>query len=183
MRAFVAVDLPDVARDALQAVQDDLPVGRLMAPETLHVTLGFLGDQPQHVIAAVDEELATIRFAPFRLILQGLDTFGGKQPKLLWAGVAAEPKLAALRDQVRRAIASAGLELPRERFRPHVTLARFRGDMRGSELERLAGFLGHHAGFSAAPFLVDRFNLYRSVLLPEGAVHETLAVYAAPSRA
>lgn len=183
MRVFVAIDLPDAARAALEEVQDDLPTGRLLAPETFHLTLSFLDEQPQHVIAAVDEELATIRFTPFPLVLRGVDVFGGKRPKVLWVGVGAQPELGALREKIRRAVARAGLELPRERFRPHVTLAGFRGEMRGGELARLAGFLGHHAGFAASPFQVDGFRLFRSTLSPDGAVHETLALYQAPSRA
>ena len=177
MRIFAAIDLPDPARDALEALQSDLPVGRLMAPETFHLTLCFLDEQPQHVAAAVHEELATIRFEPFPLILRGVDTFGGMQPRLLWASVAPQPALKVLREKVRSAIVRAGLELPRARFRPHVTLARFGGELRGEEMARLGGFLAHHAGFAAAPFAVERFTLYRSLLHPDGAVHEALAEY------
>ena len=42
MRSFVAIDLPEAAREALERLQDDLPVGRPLAPETFHLTLAFL---------------------------------------------------------------------------------------------------------------------------------------------
>lgn len=181
MRIFVAIDLPEAARHALEILQDDLPVGRPMAPETFHLTLSFLDEQPSHVVSAVHEELATIRFDPFPLILSGLDTFGGGKPKLLWAGVAPQPALSALHRKVRGAAARAGLEMPRARFRPHVTLARFRGDLRGEELAKLGGFLAHHAGFVVDAFQARGFTLFQSVLGPGGATHEALADYPARS--
>lgn len=180
IRAFVAVDVPDEARDALEMLQDDLPVGRLMAPETLHLTLAFLGDQPGTMLEAVHEALGEVAAEPFPLVLHGVEVFGGKSPKVLWVGARAQTALGALRERVRRAVAGAGVELPRARFRPHVTLARFNGTLRGDEADKLRGFLAHHADFGVGPFTVDRFYLYRSVLHREGAVHEVLAEYPLP---
>lgn len=179
MRVFVAIDLPDNVRDALADVQNDLPVGRAMAAETFHLTLSFLDEQPRHVVSSVDRNLAEIRFDPFPLCLRGLDTFGGKRPKLLWVGVAAAPALRALRDKVQRAAVRAGLDMPRTRFRPHVTLARFHGNMRGDAFSRLSGFMAHHGGFATQEFTVDRFVLFRSILSADGAVHQQLATYPA----
>lgn len=177
MRAFVAVDLPGPACDLLERLQDDLPVGRLMAPETFHLTLAFLGEAPETAIGEVHEGLTKLRANPFSVRLRGVDVFGGRQPKLIWAGVAHQPALTALREKVRRAISGSGLDLPRERFRPHVTLARLGKHMRDDEAAKLRGFLAHHAGFSSKPFAVRRFNLYRSILHRDGAQHEMLAEY------
>jgi len=177
IRAFVAIDMPDDAREALEQLQDDLPVGRLMDPETFHLTLAFLGDQPNEVMEAVHQGLSDLKVEPIDLCLRGVDVFGSKAPKLLYAGADATPSLVGLRDKVRRAVVHAGVELPRERFRPHVTLARFRGRPRGDELEKLRGFLAFHAGFTLPPFQVRQFTLYRSHLHGDGAVHEVLAEY------
>lgn len=177
LRAFIAIDLPDGARDALEQLQDDLPVGRLMAPETFHLTLAFLGEQPVAAVEAVHGALGALHAAPFTMALRGVDVFGGAAPKVLWVGVRKSPGLSALRDRVRRAVASAGIELPRERFRPHVTLARFKGRMRGDELEKLRGFLACHAGFAVPEFQVTGFTLFRSILQEDGALHESLADY------
>jgi len=177
MRVFVAIDMPDHARDALERLQDDLPVGRLMAPDTFHLTLAFLGEHPEPVVAEVHEALCDISAAPFPIRLHGVDVFGGSSPKLLWAGVDKHPALADLRERVRRAVIGTGVELSRERFRPHVTLARFSGRMQGDEAEKLRGFLAFHAGFALEPFIADRFTLYRSVLHSRGAMHEVLAEY------
>ncbi len=177
MRAFVAIDLPDATLAALEALQDDLPVGRLMAPETLHITLAFLGDQPQAVLEVLHGELGAVAATPFRIALRGVDLFGGKAPRLVWAGVAPSPALTELRNRIRRAAAEAGIELPRERFRPHVTLARFPPQLRGDQPDKLAGFLTRNGGFATEPFEVKGFTLFHSVLHSDGAVHDPLADY------
>lgn len=177
MRVFVATDMPDDAREALERLQDDLPVGRLMAPDTFHLTLAFLDEQPEPVVAELHEALCDISASVFPMTIGGVDVFGTKTPRLLWAGADKHPGLVELREKVRRAASGAGIALPRERFRPHVTLARFTGRLLGDEVEKLRGFLAFHAGFTLEPFVVDRFKLYRSTLQSGGAIHEILAEY------
>ncbi|MCP3969479.1 MAG: RNA 2',3'-cyclic phosphodiesterase [Rhodobacteraceae bacterium] len=148
-----------------------------MAPGTFHLTLAFLDDQPQTTVETLHDALGEIETAPFDLTLRGIDVFASSKPRLVWAGIDPQPALTGLRDKVRWAAGEAGIELHRERFRPHVKLARFRGQLRGDEAEKLAAFLARTNGFSTEPFSVDRFCLFRSRLHPEGAVHEVLAEY------
>ncbi|PRX33927.1 2'-5' RNA ligase [Meinhardsimonia xiamenensis] len=176
MRSFIAVDLPEELREALMALQREIPVGRIMDPETLHLTLAFLGDVPEPVLAELDEELAAIRTEPLTLKAAGLGTFGEPEPFVLWARVEPTPELERLQAAVRRAAERAGLRLKRERFRPHVTLARFRHPGPG-ELRRLGQFLQSHGAVSLPEARALSFGLYRSHLRPDGAVHEPLAVY------
>lgn len=181
MRAFIAIEIPDPVRDALARVQQALPVGRLMDEDSLHLTLAFLGEQPDDRIEAAHDALATVRQAPFTLHLQGLGTFGGKAPATLWAGVADPGPVTALNARVRSALHGAGLMLERRTFRPHVTLARF--DRLGPEaVDRLARFLGHWSGFPAPGFEVSEFGLWRSTLHRAGPVYDLLASYALAGR-
>jgi len=177
VRAFLAIDLPEPVLEALETLQDDLRVGRIMDPGTLHLTLAFLGEQPESMIAEVHQALTGLDTFTFDLTVQGLGTFGSRQPAVLWAGIAPQPALTALRDRVRRLVRGAGLELQRERFRPHVTLARIRRGLRHGELVELQRFLTDHAAFAVEPFQVDRVTLFQSILSPDGARHEVLAEY------
>ncbi len=176
MRVFVAIDLPEPVLDVLEAVQDDLPVGRHMARETLHLTLAFLGDQDDS-LEALHDELGTLGSAPFDLRLQGVGIFGGRQPRALWAGVGEQPRLSALRARVRGSARRAGIALPRERFRPHVTLARFGQRLRAEEVAKIGMFMERNGGFGTDPFGVTEVTLFQSVLHRDGAVHEALATY------
>jgi len=177
LRVFVAIDLPDAVLAVLEDLQDQLPVGRLMEPETLHLTLAFLGDQPRDVILVINEELSSVRATPFEVELRGVGTFGGRQPSVLWTGLRPQPALGVLRDRVRSAVRMAGVELPRERFRPHVTLARFPARMRGDELHRLRNFLVHFGDVALPSFGVDGFTLFESRRTSEGAIHDALEYY------
>ncbi len=177
MRVFVAIDLPDAVRDVLEDLQEHLPVGRLMDPETFHLTLAFLDEQPRETVVTVHEALDALRAEPVTVQLQGLGTFGSKSPMVLWAGVAPNPGLSRLRGKVRSAVRLAGIDLPRERFRPHVTLARFGARVEGAALEKLRLFLDR---FGAAPmpqFTASRITLFSSHLRADGARHDSLAEY------
>jgi 2'-5' RNA ligase len=175
MRVFVAIPLPEHIRDRLEALQSDLPVGRLADPETFHVTLAFLGEEPVERVEAAHEALEGLSAAPFPIRLDGLGSFGGREARVLFAAVAPSEPLAALHRKVRSLLHGAGIMPGHERFRPHVTLARFRpgqGDDPG-----LARFLARHVGFGSTPFPVPEVVLYRSHLTSGGAIHEALAEY------
>ena len=177
MRGFVAIDLPEPVLDTLESLQDDLAVGRPMARETLHLTLAFLGERDDAALAAVHEERTGLAAGTFELTRRGGGMSGGRRPRVLWAGVGHQPALGALRDRVRRAVRRAGIELPRERFRPHVTIARFGPHPHRDELRKIEEFLERNGSFRADPFAVGQVTLFRSVLHRNGAVHEPLAVY------
>jgi 2'-5' RNA ligase len=176
MRAFVAIDIPDAVKAALEALQEAMPLGRPVDPEQMHLTLAFLGEQPPDLIEAAHLALEGIRFPAFELQLQGLGTFGDRQPTVLWAGLREGSQVRALHDRVLPALHGAGIVLERRRFRPHVTIARF--DRSGPlEHERLARFLSRWEAFPSPPFEVRDFALWRSTLLKAGAVHDELARY------
>lgn len=177
MRAFVAVILPDAVREALAEVQAGLRLGRHVPEQNLHLTLAFLEDQPEEVLAELHEGLNAALLQAPELRVVGLDVFGGRSPKLLFAAVEPDPVLKALRDRVLSEARSAGIALKRERFRPHVTLARFRPGMGPEERGKLGEFLQEKGGVTLPPFRPAAFGLYGSTLRPEGATHELLAEY------
>ncbi|OWU84490.1 hypothetical protein ATO6_12450 [Oceanicola sp. 22II-s10i] len=177
MRLFIAIDPPDPVRDALEDVQDHLRAGRLMDPETFHLTLAFLGETDETVAEDLHSELETLIAPAFDLTLSGLGTFGSDWPAVLWAGVADPGPVTDLHRAIRARVRMAGIELPRERFRPHVTLARFRKRPQPGEADALVQFLRAHAAFRSPSFTVDSFVLYHSTRTPEGPLHEELARY------
>lgn len=175
MRAFVAIPVPEDIRDRLEALQADLAAGRLADPETFHVTLAFLGEAPVERVEAAHEALEGLRAAPFDIRLDGLGSFGGREARALFAAVAPSEPLSTLHRKVRSLLHGAGLMPDRERFRPHVTLARFRPGE--AECPAVARFLTRHAAFGSAPFPVREVVLYRSRLTRGGAIHDALAEY------
>ena len=178
IRAFVGIPLPGEVADALVAAQAGIPSGREVAYGNFHVTLAFLGEQPEPIVEEAHHALAAVRAPSFPLRIEGLGMFGGARPRVLFAEVVPEPGLSHLHRKVLRAVHEAGIEMARQRFHPHVTLARFGNDgLRGDEAAEIQGFVARRVGLVAGPFEVERFILYRSYLGRAGAAYEPLAEY------
>lgn len=176
MRAFVALDLPEVVLGPIAGLQAGLGVGRTVEPEVLHLTLAFLGEVSENEAADCADVLAGTSLPPVTLTLKGLDLFGGKRPAVLF--VAAEGEgLDRLHGKVARAVREAGLHFPRERFRPHVTIARFGKEMSARDQVRLGEFLMLNGRFALEPVSCETVTLYRSHLREAGAIHEPLAQF------
>lgn len=177
MRVFVALDLPDDVRDELEDLQYALPVGRPVLLENLHLTLCFLGEQHDDAIEAAHDALSSVQRSAFSLELAGVGTFGRNSPNVVFADVAPCAALIELEKTIVRSLRHAGLEFQRQRFRPHVTLARLRKDLAPPDLGRLGEFLADQSTFRSLSFRVENFQLYQSILMPDAARHEILASY------
>ena len=122
MRLFIAIAPDAPMKDALVSVQDALRRqgvrGNYTPPENLHLTLAFIGEygDPDAVLAALE----TLSFTPFPLRLDRLGAFDA----LWWAGLAENEALDALVQQLRHALAEAGIPFDRKSFKAHITLLR-----------------------------------------------------------
>jgi 2'-5' RNA ligase len=175
MRSFLALPAPEPWITPLARAQSVLPGGRKVDLDDLHLTLAFLDAQPEAVLEAPHEELEARTLPGAELIPTAYGVFGGGKPRAVVLDVAPAPALTALREVVRRAVRAVGIDLPRERFRPHVTLLRYSGRSQADPRlpERLAG-LGPPA---MAPAEAGAGTLWGSTLTPEGAVYEALSSY------
>ncbi len=180
VRAFVALGLPDAVREALAAEQQALrgALGRASwtRPEGIHLTLHFLGDLTADEVAALGDALpgACADVAPFEVAVTGLGVFPQpRRPRVLWAGIEAPPALAALHAATADALRACGLPVEGRRFRPHLTLARFRQRLSRQGLSSLVAILEEDRG-GYGRFGADRVRLYRSELLPGGARYTVL---------
>jgi RNA 2',3'-cyclic 3'-phosphodiesterase len=176
-RMFLALDLPEDARERLVAWRDVILDGRRdvrpVRPEALHVTLVFLGWQDE----SAAERIAEAAFGSLP---------PGPAPRLAATGVRPVPPRDArlfaldLDDEGRRTIAlqtamsdaleAGGWYRPEKRpFWPHVTLARVK---RG---ERRVAPPPDRPQPPAEAFDATVVTLYRSTLRPRGALYEPLA--------
>ena len=174
MRLFVAIALPEPLRADLAMLANGLPGARWVSEDNFHLTLRFLGELDGGDAADVDEALAGLRMPAFDLELAGVDHFSeGRKVRSLWAGVRSNPALIRLHDKVEQAVIRTGLPPDKRKFRPHVTLARFKSDP-GTKLH---DYLAHHALFKAPSFCVEKFCLFSSFLSGEGAIYQVEAEY------
>ncbi len=155
-RLFSAIEVPEAVRQRLALVRAPFPSARWIAPEDMHLTLRFFGDIDGRQADEVAHFLGEVHVRPFQLQIDGLGSFGGRDPHTLWAGVKPSPELEILQYATERAARQAGLDPDTRTFRPHVTIAR----LRGVRERDVATFLQHNGGLKSDPFLVTRFVLF-----------------------
>lgn len=179
-RLFVALDLPDELREGLvawgrEALAD--PALRPVAPESLHVTLAFLGHRYEREI---DEIAAVVREsvgpAPWVELLDP-EQRPPRGRARLYALPVLSPGTEALQAGVEQGLVAGGFYKSEKRpFWPHVTVARVRPEARGSRRPAVVseppGKLPK--GLSEAR-ICRRMTLYRSELKPTGARYVPLA--------
>jgi 2'-5' RNA ligase len=179
-RLFVAVDLPEEAREGLvtwgrEALAD--PALRPVAPESLHITLAFLGYRPEKEIEAIAEAVReSAAPAPWvELRDPGQRPLRGRAR--LYALPAISPGAEALQAGLEQELVEAGFYRPEKRpFWPHVTVARVRPEARGSRRPAVVSEPpGPIPEELMEPRISVRMTLYRSVLQPSGARYAPLA--------
>src|SRR5205085_34803 len=119
-RSFVALVLGEETRAAVAAEIERLrPLSEAVAwvpAANLHITVKFLGNQPDDRLADATDGLAeaSALVAPFNLAFHGVGGFPGmERPRILWVGVA-EGALAARALQERIEAALERRSFPRE---------------------------------------------------------------------
>lgn len=179
-RLFVALDLPDELRDGIvawgrEALAD--PALRPVAPESLHITLAFLGYRPEkeieRIAAVVGENAGP---APWVELLDP-EQRPPRGRARIYALPALSPGAEALQAGVGRGLEEAGFYEPEKRpFWPHVTVARVRPEARGSRRPAVVseppGKLPERLSEAR---VCRRMTLYRSELQPTGARYVPLA--------
>jgi len=129
MRVFVALDIDDSIRARLETFLDGVrgfaPEARWVRPESMHVTLKFIGEKPAETVEEIKQTLSGIRAGAFEISFRGYGFFPtSKSARVFWIGIAAGPQLAALAKSVDEATAAVGIPKEEHEFSPHLTLAR-----------------------------------------------------------
>lgn len=169
-RLFLALEPSDEDRARLAAWRDTAVAGRddlrPVPPESLHLTLVFLGYRPEKEIPRIAEvAFKAIGEAPTAMLEPlAVKPIPPRAPRLFALDLA-DPGGGAAAIQ---AAASSALE--RERFYtpekrpwwPHVTIARVKRNARAAPLDLAP---------PREPLRGDAVTLYRSVLRPQGALY------------
>ncbi len=175
VRAFVALELDGGLRQGIGELQARLRprVGgmRIVRPESIHLTLRFLGaTSPSQVDVLRPLLAAAAALCPAaEARAAGLGTFPERgNPRVLWLGLEVPPPVVDLQRACERAARAAGFEGEARPFRPHLTLGRWRDPAARPELP--PADLGETR--------LDTLVFLRSDLRPDGAVYSPLARFA-----
>ncbi|WP_051560402.1 RNA 2',3'-cyclic phosphodiesterase [Marinobacterium jannaschii] len=170
MRLFISIDPP---RNIQQSLHRHLacthPV-KWTKLDQIHLTLAFLGEQPGFAVPKLSAALSQIRFSPFQLTTDKVNHF---RNGAIWMGIKPNEALEQLHREIKQTLEKAGFSEPDNRpFTPHITLCSHKGDSRSAAEELNLAFEEGELSFT-----VDRFQLKRSVLQQDGAIHNIEAEF------
>lgn len=129
MRIFVGIDLDSEIRARIsrfiEGVEGFAPEARWVRPESLHITLKFIGEKTSAQVEAVTERLRQIKVSAFDIRCLGYGFFPtAKAARVFWIGIEAKSQLAELAAKVDLALAELGIPREDRPYSPHLTLAR-----------------------------------------------------------
>lgn len=179
IRTFIAVEAPSEIKKTAAEIQSHLQSRfRLTAswtiPEGMHLTLKFLGDTPADKVEAIADALneGIAGIPPFELTLSGPGVFGGRNPKVLWLGMAESQEIISLQKRVEDALRQFGFPKDDRPFHPHLTLARIKAPAGTAEMVKYLPSVETNP----IKFSVGHVIMFRSDLKPAGPVYTELAV-------
>ncbi len=187
IRAFIAINLsPEIQRN-LDEVSDKLkerlpgvPV-RWVPVENIHLTIKFLGDVSVSNLEMLQKILRAeaCQHTPFEFSVGNLGAFPSiSRPRVIWVGVEAPDELHALQHGIEAETARLGYAREKRPYAPHLTLGRVSRNADSDDTRRIREVLKScTVGFLGAA-RVQEVHLYRSELMPGGAVYTQ--IFSAP---
>jgi RNA 2',3'-cyclic 3'-phosphodiesterase len=189
MRMFVAIDIDDAIRRRISAFMDGLREfasdARWVRPESMHITLKFIGEKPNEAVEPIKNALKEIRSASIPIAFRGYGFFPNpRTARVLWIGIQAGPELTHLAAQVENATNGLGIPENDHPFSPHLTLARGGGRSRSRKSKNgdhpNSRFTRLHENLATMPMpefgvmTAREFYLFESKLGPGGSKYTKL---------
>lgn len=179
-RTFIAVDIGEGIRENAVGLQEQLAktgaAVKWVTPESLHITLLFLGevdDRELHTVCRAVREIAA-REPPFPLRVSGVGAFPTvRRPKIAWAGIVdGAEELRRLHEKLEPKMLDLGCYRKEEReFTPHLTLGRVKSEADGF---KLAPELTKRLPWEGGRTVVDEVLVFSSVLEEDGPIYTVL---------
>jgi RNA 2',3'-cyclic 3'-phosphodiesterase len=179
MRLFSSIFLSKPVLDQVLQQESglmEIPGLRWIPKDTLHVTLKFLGEVPEHKVSGIKMAIQNVssRHNAFEIYCQKGGVFPSrKSPRVFWTAVDGEvDKLRALANDAETEMDGLGFPPENRRFSPHVTLARATAD--GPFVTASDQFCTLFSTFKSSMFKVSDIHLVQSHLHPSGVRYEVL---------
>jgi len=193
MRIFIALDIDEALRERIQrfleGVRGFAPDARWVRPESLHVTLKFIGEKPDETVEEIKRTLSTIQAESLDLTFRGYGFFPTlKSARVFWVGIESGPQLGNLAKKIDDATAALGIPKENHEFNPHLTLARGggrsgapgwrKGDAANKNFQVLQEKLSALPAPEFGTMTPREFFLYESKIMRGGSQYTKLARFA-----
>src|SRR6478672_3281260 len=129
MRIFVALDIDESIRGRISRFMDGVrgfaPDARWVKPESMHVTLKFVGEKPPQFVENIKQALSSFHAKASDISFRGYGFFPGPAAaRVFWVGIESGAELRTLAKLVDETLLSLGIPKEEHAFSPHITLAR-----------------------------------------------------------
>jgi len=185
MRVFIAIDIDEQIRKALDSLQNELRSKvdikksdvKWVNPDSMHLTLKFLGeidDQQVVDVCNITRDVASSH-ERFELDVGTVGCFGGRSARVLWVGAGQNcDNLLQLQNDLDEQLALAGWPKETRAFAGHLTLCRVRSSKAGV---KLAQAIEEYKDFKLGTISADSVSVYQSQLMPTGPIYTVLGNY------
>ena len=176
MRARIAQ-----VQQAAGSILADEPV-RWVRPETVHLTLRFLGETPSARLDPLlrSTEASARSWSPFDLHMHGMGCFPDlRRPRIVWIGASDSiGSLLSIAQELERIVRMEGFAPEQRSFSPHLTVARVKDRLSAEGAQRFGSFLRDSCKVDFGSMRVESVDLMRSDLKPTGPVYSLIAALA-----
>ena len=185
MRLFIALTLNSQVHSELRSfIQALKPIAansiRWVDPANIHLTLKFLGEVEPPKLKQISAELGQIASAnvPFEFRVCGTGVFPAwNRPRILWAGVDAQPDLISFQSQIDLSTQALGFPSEARAFSPHLTLGRVNESITPSQLAALRLKMDQEKEKVFGKVSANQVTIFQSTLRSSGPVYTPAAVY------
>lgn len=178
-RVFLAL-WPDAAiRDRLAEVGERMHKtlhGKMTRPETIHLTLVFIGDLARDRIPGLIEALPPLDLPAFRVDFDQADCWRHNRIAFLGSGQPPEA-LFNLVDRLQATLDGLAIGYDHRPYKPHITLVRKAACPKGNPADGRVFDAPEWGVFRPVAWPAKRFVLVESVPIPEGIRYDVLGSF------
>lgn len=180
MRAFIAVEIDDPAKQKISELISDLKKSgadvKWITEDQMHLTLKFLGNIDGNKAREISDVLSSIsnNLKSFTISLSDIGAFPNlNRPRVIWVGInKGAEHLKTISGKIETSLEKLGFEKEGREFNPHLTLGRLKTSKNLSELKKL---LNETPFNSENNIKINELVLFQSTLTPKGAIYSKLS--------
>jgi 2'-5' RNA ligase len=175
MRTFVAIEISNQnILNSITNIQSELKIkAKPVSIKNIHFTIQFLGEVSDKMSQKIQDELKSIEFEPFDVIIRGIGAFPKPSfSKVIWVGTDEEggKKLTDLALEISRKLSNLGFKNDKP-FKPHVTIFRVK-----NKIGNISNELKHYESYTFGIQKVFEIKFKKSILSSDGPIYSDLQV-------
>jgi len=175
MRVFIAVDLPDEAKDYLSDLQEYIRNDgsmKVVDKDKLHLTLRFLGEMNDSEIDKLKDVLKQVKFEKIKARLGNFGVFTEDYVRVVWISLEPKEKFREMHEKIDELLEKEKIAKA-DKFESHITLARVKS------IKNKESFLRKIRELKVKPleFEVKNFSLKKSIPTRQGHIHEDIITF------